>query len=287
MTSQEPLIRDVSDTALWVAAYRAEESERPDALFRDPLSGRLAGARGFEIARRVKQPAVRTGVILRTAVMDAMIVEAVRERGADTVLNLAAGLDCRPYRLELPAGLRWIEADLPGLIEDKDRALADERPRCRLERVSADLADREAAAGVIESAASGSRRVLAVSEGFLGYLEPDVVGGLAAGLRAQPAVAEWVTELIGAHVASRVRNAGDELKADGARVIFAPEEGTAFFGPFGWSEAEYRDVFYEGPRLGRDSAVWRAVRLVARLMPPDRRARLERGLGVVRLERAA
>ena len=29
-------IRNVSDTALWVAVYRAMESERSDALFRDP-----------------------------------------------------------------------------------------------------------------------------------------------------------------------------------------------------------------------------------------------------------
>src|SRR5438094_820564 len=38
-------IRDVSDTALWVAIYRAQESERKDALFNDPYARRLAGER--------------------------------------------------------------------------------------------------------------------------------------------------------------------------------------------------------------------------------------------------
>jgi O-methyltransferase involved in polyketide biosynthesis len=38
-------IRNVSDTALWVATYRALESERPDALFNDPFARRLAGVR--------------------------------------------------------------------------------------------------------------------------------------------------------------------------------------------------------------------------------------------------
>src|SRR5215471_17747818 len=35
--NDDQTIGHVSDTALCVAVYRAEESERPDALFRDPL----------------------------------------------------------------------------------------------------------------------------------------------------------------------------------------------------------------------------------------------------------
>ena len=49
----EPLIRDVSDTARWVAVYRARESERPDAVFRDPYARRLAGERGEQIANAI------------------------------------------------------------------------------------------------------------------------------------------------------------------------------------------------------------------------------------------
>jgi O-methyltransferase involved in polyketide biosynthesis len=45
----DPLVSNVSDTARWVAAYRAMESARPDALFRDPYADRLAGARGHAI----------------------------------------------------------------------------------------------------------------------------------------------------------------------------------------------------------------------------------------------
>jgi len=36
-------IEHVTDTAFWIASLRALESERPDALFRDPLAGLLAG----------------------------------------------------------------------------------------------------------------------------------------------------------------------------------------------------------------------------------------------------
>ena len=44
-------IENVSDTARWVAVYRAMETERPDALFRDPWGRRLAGVKGKEIVR--------------------------------------------------------------------------------------------------------------------------------------------------------------------------------------------------------------------------------------------
>jgi O-methyltransferase involved in polyketide biosynthesis len=45
----EPLIQNVSDTAFTVAVYRAMESERPDALFHDPLARKLTGEHGQRI----------------------------------------------------------------------------------------------------------------------------------------------------------------------------------------------------------------------------------------------
>ena len=50
------------------------------------------------------------------------IVAALRE-GVDTIVNLGAGLDTRPYRMSLPASLHWIEADYAHLIEYKEAAL--------------------------------------------------------------------------------------------------------------------------------------------------------------------
>ena len=56
----QPIIRNVSDTARWVAFYRAMESERPDAVFRDPFARRLAGERGEAIVRTVARLLWRT-----------------------------------------------------------------------------------------------------------------------------------------------------------------------------------------------------------------------------------
>ncbi len=114
----------ISDTANWVAYHRAVESARPDAVFKDPLAERLAGQTGKDIVGRAPKP-LKSGwpVIARTVAIDDMVRMAVAE-GCDCVLNLAAGLDTRPYRLELPAALPWIEADLPGMIAAKERLLA-------------------------------------------------------------------------------------------------------------------------------------------------------------------
>jgi O-methyltransferase involved in polyketide biosynthesis len=51
----QPLISNISDTARWIAAYRAIESARPDALFDDPLADRLAGQRGHAIVAAARE----------------------------------------------------------------------------------------------------------------------------------------------------------------------------------------------------------------------------------------
>ena len=97
------LIDNVSDTARWVAVYRAMETERPDAIFRDPFAARLAGEKGVGIVDAMKNGRrMAWAMIVRTKVFDEIILERVRNGNADVVLNLAAGLDARPWRLSLP-----------------------------------------------------------------------------------------------------------------------------------------------------------------------------------------
>src|SRR5688572_32986248 len=92
-------ITHVADTALWVATYRAIESRRPDALFHDPLAEILAGERGRSIAAKMPYPkAMAWTLAMRTAAIDQLIDRAVF-LGVDAVLNLGAGLDTRPYRM--------------------------------------------------------------------------------------------------------------------------------------------------------------------------------------------
>src|SRR3954468_8602608 len=103
-------IEHVSDTARWVATYRAMETERPDAIFHDPFARRLAGEQGERIVRTMSRGQSMAGtMIVRPAVMDEIILDVVRRHHVDLVLNLAAGLDARPWRMPVPATLRWVD----------------------------------------------------------------------------------------------------------------------------------------------------------------------------------
>ena len=114
--SVEGGLRNISDTANWVAIYRAIESERHDALFHDPFASRLAGERGVRIAKDAEFAEKNSwSFVARTVLFDRFISDAVAG-GADMVVNLAAGLDARPYRMELPSKLQWIEVDLPDIL---------------------------------------------------------------------------------------------------------------------------------------------------------------------------
>src|SRR6266704_1678162 len=96
-------IKDVSDTAFWIAYLRALESNRGDALFHDPFAAQLAGERGRKISEAMPTSRiVGWTVALRTKIIDEFIAFAING-GVDTVFNLGAGLDTRPYRLSLPS----------------------------------------------------------------------------------------------------------------------------------------------------------------------------------------
>ena len=119
----EPLIRNISDTARWAALYRARETERSDAIFRDPCARRLAGERGEDIANEIQFSTKHSwSWTARTYLFDQFLLDALRD-GYDMVINLAAGLDARPYRMDLPARLKWIEVDLPEILAQLHRSL--------------------------------------------------------------------------------------------------------------------------------------------------------------------
>ena len=175
----DPLIRDISDTARWMAVYRARETERPDAVFRDPFARALAGERGEQIAKAAGFGEENAWSFLaRTYLFDRLVTKQV-EHGVDLVVNLAAGLDTRPYRMELPASLRWVEVDLPDILDYKEEILGDAKPACELERVRLDLTNPDARRGLFNRLGRSAQNVLVISEGLVIYLMPAEVGALA------------------------------------------------------------------------------------------------------------
>src|SRR5437016_1428027 len=251
-------LADISDTARWVAMYRAIESERADAIFSDPFARRLAGRRGEQILEAMpKGRAFGWPMVVRTALFDELIVRTVERDGVDAVLNLAAGLDARPYRLALPSSLQWIDVDLPPMVDYKREVLAGEKPRCAVEYVGLDLADRTARRALFARVGGGAKRVLVATEGLLVYLTRQEVGELAADLHDQPSFRYWLIDIVAPWIMKMMaRTWGKQLEAAAAPLRFAPEEGPEFYAQWGWRVAEARATFEEAQRLQRAPRAW-------------------------------
>jgi methyltransferase (TIGR00027 family) len=252
MNEQAPLIRNISDTALWVAAYRAYESERPDAHFNDPFARKLAGKRGEEIANSMTFLKGRSWpFVARTWLIDKIVNESI-QKGIDTVVNLAAGLDTRPYRMTLPATLRWIEVDLPGILSYKEEILDGEKPKCLLERVRLDLSDIPARRELFSRLGNSSQKALVITEGLVIYLTAEEVASLAKDLIIPSSFKYWIVDLVSPGLLRMMqKESGPQLDRAGAPFKFAPEEGAEFFTPFGWRTLEVNSLIKTAGRLNR------------------------------------
>jgi methyltransferase (TIGR00027 family) len=148
----DPELARVGATALGIAQARAEESDRPDRLFDDPLAGAFvagasSGATAFMVPVEGAEPSARNAwaflrqtVAVRTRFFDEYFTEASRD-GCRQVVLLAAGLDARAIRIDWPTGTQVFEVDQPAVLEFKERVLADlgAEPSCRRAVVATDL----------------------------------------------------------------------------------------------------------------------------------------------------
>jgi methyltransferase (TIGR00027 family) len=244
-------VAHVSDTALWVAAVRARESARPDAAFRDPMAARLAGPRGRELADSMPLgAAIDFALTVRTVAIDRLLAEAFG-RGARRVVNLGAGLDARPYRLDLPFGMDWVEADFPALIAEKERLLAGETPNCPVRRFGIDLSDGAARRAFFADLARDGVPSVVLTEGVIAYLDPGEVDDLSRDMRAAPGFRFWILD----YRQGKLRN-HKERKALAKRLAAAPwkfdvEDPKAFFAARGWKPAQDLHILDIGDALGR------------------------------------
>jgi methyltransferase (TIGR00027 family) len=257
-----PLVRNISDTALWVAVYRARESERPDALFHDPFARRLAGERGEQIARSLQFGEKHSWPYVARTWRTDQIIMAQLAQGVDMVVNLAAGLDARPYRMDLPAGLQWVEVDLPGIIDYKEQILSGEKPCCALERVRLDLSDVAGRRALFRDLGQRAKRVLIVTEGLLVYLSREEVSALGQDLAAQPSFREWIIDLASPGLVKMLQQNLPVLGEAGSPLKFGPEEGPEFFRACGWKPEEVYSMLKTAAKIKRLSFGMRLLSLL-------------------------
>jgi methyltransferase (TIGR00027 family) len=256
------LIRNISDTARWVAVYRARETDRPDAVFRDPFARRLAGERGEQIANSM--PLGRDNdwsMVTRTYLIDQFVMDQVRQ-GVDMVINLAAGLDSRPYRLQLPSSLHWIEVDLPEILDYKEGILRAEKPVCALERFRLDLSNVNARRELFLQLGSRAKKALIITEGLIIYLTADEVSALAQDLAASPSFHSWILDIASPGLLRMLQKRMAAQLNQAAPFKFAPVEGPDFFLRHGWKPVDVRSLLKNAARLKRLSFFLRLIALL-------------------------
>lgn len=232
---QWDIVTGVGLTALAVAAGRAAESARPDALIADPYASRLvAAARPSTAFPLPGVPGLSEGpdssdgsgrsdgqdpqgpdeelwtatsdyIGLRSRVFDDYFQRA-SAAGVTQVVILASGLDTRAYRLPWPSGTVCFEIDQPAVLAFKADTLREEGavPGCAHHPVPVDLRHDWGAA--LEAAGFAPSRPTAwLAEGLLPYLPPDAESRLlrevtrlsAAGSRLAVERIDDVTGLLG------------------------------------------------------------------------------------------
>ena len=243
----------ISDTARWVAVIRGREELQKHPLFHDHLAYTLAGVHGAAIEElmRLRGSMPEWPISMRTVVLDEHVLRCVKD-GVDMVIDLAAGLDVRPYRLALPKELVWVDVDLPNLTAEKNAALANEIPNCRVERHAVDLADASARRALFAQLGTRCRKALVITEGLLVYLTEEQVRGLATDLAAIPTFRFWTMELASKALLGYLnKNVGKHLAEAGMPMQWGSETGPHFFERFGWHCLEARSMFKEAAKHHR------------------------------------
>jgi methyltransferase (TIGR00027 family) len=222
-------------TAHWIAAARARESARPDRLFDDPFADALAGELGYRIMAASEQAGgngENRFIPVRVKWFDDVISSAAAPQSQ--VVLLGAGLDTRPYRLDLPEDLDWFELDRAEIFAVKEPALTGAIPHCRRHTVStdvtADWAPRLAAAGF-----DRTRPTIWVAEGLLFYLDHDSITAL---LRASAALSapgsRFLADLFPASVVDRVTALGQGRRPSNIPPPFGFDNPVALFAEGDW-----------------------------------------------------
>lgn len=258
-------------TALVVAAQRAAESRRSDALFHDPLAEALVERVGEDVAQQVPGREATGGHGLTAAMGDFLPVRTcffdrvVAEAATPQVVILAAGLDGRAWRLHRPAGTVVYEIDVPEVLVFRDAVAADLTPTVAHRSVGIDLRE-DWPAALTAAGFDPDVPTTWLAEGLLIYLPADATDlllGRVGTLSAPGSVVavEYTDRDPSAAVAAQV---GEDPAAEEFTELVdegPPSPPADWLGARGWTVEQVTSVREQAEVVGRP---------VPPLMDPDR-----------------
>lgn len=106
----------VPETLLIPLYARALETSRDDAIFRDPKALEMVNRIDYDFSKFDTNTPTTLGIAIRSRIIDDMARAYIEQHPDCVVINIAAGLDARYYRVD-NGRLRWYELDLPEAID--------------------------------------------------------------------------------------------------------------------------------------------------------------------------
>jgi O-methyltransferase involved in polyketide biosynthesis len=157
--------------------------------------------------------------------------------------------------MELSTTLQWVEVDFPEIISYKEKILANEKPKCQLQRISMDLSDLASRRELFADLDGRATNVVVASEGLLIYFTAEEVASLARDLAAMPHFRNWIIDLASpGQLGLMQRSTGKELSQAGAEFKFGPPEGVYFFIPHGWAPKDVEGMLKTAAQFKRAPA---------------------------------
>lgn len=244
----------VSDTALWTAAVRADESQLEDALFVDDLAADLAGEKGFALRDRYDNAGVRACIAERTRYLDEVIA---RHPSFRQVVFLAAGLDTRSVRLEWAPGTTLYEVDHADLVAWKEQRLTELGAQHAVERHTVGIDLREDWPKALEAAGwNPGVPTMWIAEGLFYYLPEDGAREMLARIAELAAPGDILSgDLVSRQTMISESEAARRnlvlLQEDGSPWLFATDDPEEYLSTGGWEPSEVLVLGHPGANFGR------------------------------------
>lgn len=123
-------LKGVTETLLPVLYSRVVETKREDGIINDPIAVDWVSRIDYDFSKYDETYANHFGVAVRTEIFDEFTRAYLDKHPSATIVNIAAGLDTRFYRMD-NGKLIWYELDLPESIAVRKQLMEEtDRHRC-------------------------------------------------------------------------------------------------------------------------------------------------------------
>lgn len=154
---------------LFITLYgRYLDSISADSLLGDELAGTILEQVDYNFAKLSVRTGTATTVAIRSKLFDTWVNNFLAKHETATVLHLACGLDTRAHRLQWGPGVRWIDVDLPEVVELRKKLIPPLQDSRDYTLLAGSATDPDFIAML-----PSDRPTIIVMEGLTIYLEPE------------------------------------------------------------------------------------------------------------------